>query len=55
MSLKDVLTKKPWIGWLIFFVTLVIVFLIGLFGSSIVERRSEAIQRFQIVKEIPEW
>lgn len=55
MSLKDLLIKKPWIGWIIFFVTLVIVFLIGLFGSSIVERRSEAIQRFQIVREIPEW
>ncbi|GAB6283372.1 MAG: ammonia-forming cytochrome c nitrite reductase [Ignavibacterium sp.] len=55
MSLKDLLIKKPWIGWIIFFVTLVIVFLIGLFGSSIVERRSESIQRFQIVREIPEW
>ena len=35
--------RKPWVNWLLFFTTLVIVFLLGLLASSIVERRAEAV------------
>ncbi len=47
--------RKPWINWLLFFATVVIVFLIGLFAASIIERRSEAQLYFQMVSPIPDW
>ena len=34
--------KKPWLGWIIFLGTIVVVFFLGLLASSIMERRSEA-------------
>ncbi|OGU28518.1 MAG: ammonia-forming cytochrome c nitrite reductase subunit c552 [Ignavibacteria bacterium GWA2_35_9] len=53
--IKDIVAEKPWVGWAIFFATLIIVFFVGLFGSSIIERRTEATLRFQPVEEIAEW
>ncbi len=47
--------RKPWINWLLFFATVIIVFIIGLFAASIVERRSEAQLYFQMVSPIPDW
>ncbi|PRY91327.1 ammonia-forming cytochrome c nitrite reductase [Marinilabilia salmonicolor] len=40
--ISDQIKEKPWLGWLIFFATIVVVFILGLFASSIVERRAEA-------------
>lgn len=54
-KIKDVVSEKPWVGWIIFLATLIIVFFVGLFGASIIERRSEANLNFQLVKEINEW
>lgn len=54
-KIKDVVAEKPWLGWVIFLVTLVVVFLVGLFGASIIERRSEANLNFQFVRELNEW
>ncbi len=34
--------KRPWLPWLLFFVTIVVVFVLGILASSIVERRAEA-------------
>ncbi|MCP4311318.1 MAG: ammonia-forming cytochrome c nitrite reductase [Bacteroidetes bacterium] len=34
--------NKPWLGWILFLLTIVIVFVLGLLASSIIERRSEA-------------
>jgi nitrite reductase (cytochrome c-552) len=42
-SIQDIISQKPWIGWLIFLGTVVVVFLLGLLASSIVERRAEAV------------
>ena len=53
-KVKDIVQEKPWIGWLIFFATLVIVFLVGLFGASIIERRTESNLAVQSVKPIKE-
>jgi nitrite reductase (cytochrome c-552) len=50
--IKDVIIEKPWVGWVLFLLTLVIVFLVGLFGASIVERRSETQYMFQASKPI---
>lgn len=41
-SLKTTIEKRPIIGWLLFFATLFVVFLLGLLASSIMERRAEA-------------
>jgi len=54
-KLQNLIVEKPWVAWALFGVTLIIVFLVGLFGTSIVERRSETIQRFQIVTPIAEY
>ena len=52
MSDKKGFTKKH---WLLFIATVVVVFLIGLFASSIIERRSESNYALQMIKEIPEY
>lgn len=54
-SIREITEKKPWLNWVIFLLTVVIVFLIGLFAASIVERRSEAQLYFQMVSPIPDW
>lgn len=41
-SLNDFVSKKPWFGWLLFIVTIVVVFLLGIFAASIIQRRTEA-------------
>lgn len=43
MNNKLKITKmRPWLAWVLFFATIVVVFLLGLLASSIVERRIEA-------------
>jgi nitrite reductase (cytochrome c-552) len=41
-SISDQISKRPWVGWVLFFVTLGIVFVLGLLAASIIERRTEA-------------
>ena len=41
-SLNETIRHKPWLGWLIFAATVVVVFILGLLASSIIERRTEA-------------
>ena len=41
MNTKRERKLKPWLGWLIFFVTLGAVFLLGMLAASITERRAE--------------
>jgi nitrite reductase (cytochrome c-552) len=41
--LNDIIRQKPWLGWIIFFITIAVVFLLGLLASSIMERRTEAL------------
>ena len=41
-SLTDTIRQKPWLGWAIFIVTALVVFILGLLASSIIERRTEA-------------
>lgn len=35
--------RRPWLAWILFFATIVVVFLLGLLASSIIERRAEAV------------
>jgi len=44
MSKYQIITeKRPWLAWLLFAVTIAIVFALGLLASSIIERRMEAV------------
>lgn len=45
-SFSNQIKQKPWLGWLLFLITMVAVFFLGLLGSSIMERRSEAAYAF---------
>lgn len=40
---SEIIREKPWLGWVFFITTAVVVFLLGMLASSIVERRAEAI------------
>lgn len=48
-------TRKPWVNWLLFIATVVVVFFIGLLASSIIERRQETVSRIQFIKPIKDW
>lgn len=52
--IQKIIQEKPYLGWVIFIATVVVVFLIGLFASSIIERRSESAS-LQMVKPIADW
>ena len=54
-TIRERILTTPWLGWALFAATLTIVFLIGLFGASIMERRAEEVQLFQVVKPIAQW
>jgi nitrite reductase (cytochrome c-552) len=41
--LSEQIKNKPWLGWSLFIVTVVLVFLLGLLASSVIERRAEAV------------
>jgi len=51
----DLVQEKPIYGWLLFLSTVVIVFLVGLFGATIIERRSEARLSYQLIKPLKDW
>jgi nitrite reductase (cytochrome c-552) len=42
-SIRELVKEKTWFAWLLFIVTIVVVFFLGLLASSIVERRAEAV------------
>ena len=41
-TIREIIKEKPWTGWLLFLITMAVVFFLGLLASSIVERRAEA-------------
>ncbi len=41
-SLTEKIKEKPYLGWLLFFSTVLFVFLLGMLASSVIERRAEA-------------
>ena len=54
-TLNETIRKKPWLGWLLFVVTVVGVFLLGLLASSIIERRTEAEFAYVPVVKYEQW
>lgn len=47
--------RKPWVNWVIFSITVVIVFFLGLLASSITERRAESERLLKPKVELTEW
>ncbi|HMV25775.1 MAG TPA: ammonia-forming cytochrome c nitrite reductase [bacterium] len=47
--------EKPWVGWLLFCATVGVVFLVGMFANTVMERRGEEKTLFQMVKPIADW
>jgi nitrite reductase (cytochrome c-552) len=54
-TIREISEKKPWVNWVLFFATVIIVFILGLFVASIVERRTEAQLYFQMIHPIAEF
>lgn len=54
-KISDTIKEKPYFGWLLYFITIVVVFLIGLFASSILERKSESKFTYENLKPINEF
>ncbi len=53
--LRETISNKPYIGWILFSLTLVVVFLLGLLASSIIERRTEAVFAYKPQVDYPDW
>ena len=54
-TIQDLLREKPWLGWIIFTATVLIVFLLGMLASSIMERRAEAVFAYTPRVTFPEF
>ncbi|HER10061.1 MAG TPA: ammonia-forming cytochrome c nitrite reductase [Bacteroides sp.] len=54
-TIREKVEKKPWLGWLLFAVTVIVVFLLGLLASSIIERRAEALFAYTPRVELSEF
>jgi nitrite reductase (cytochrome c-552) len=55
MNIAELVAKKPWVAWALFLATIVVVFLVGLFGASIIERRGEAVVAGVPIRPLPEF
>jgi nitrite reductase (cytochrome c-552) len=54
-SINQQLKQKPWLAWILFLVTVVVVFMLGLLASSVMERRAEAVFAYTPQVELSEW
>lgn len=41
-TISEITEKRPWFAWVLFLLTIIVVFLLGLLASSIIQRRMEA-------------
>ena len=47
--------RKPFLNWVLFLVTIAIVFFLGLLASSLMERRTEAVFAYTPKTELSDW
>ncbi len=47
--------RKPWVNWLLFIATMVVVFVLGLLASSITQRKAEAEHILKPVVKLTDW
>ncbi len=55
ISIREMIRQNPWFGWVLFFFTMLAVFVIGLLASSVMERRAEAEFAYAPETDIAEW
>ena len=55
MNLKRRIIKRPWLGWVLFLSTVLIIFIMAVFASSIMERRVEASVAFTPKIQYETW
>ena len=55
MNIAELAAKKPWFAWFLFIFTVALVFGVGLFAASIIERRSEAVATGVPIRPLPEF
>jgi nitrite reductase (cytochrome c-552) len=55
MNIAELIQRKPWVAWGLFLATAVVVFLIGLFGASIIERRTEGVVAGVPIQPLPQF
>jgi nitrite reductase (cytochrome c-552) len=55
MNISETVRRKPWVGWALFGGTILVVFLVGLFGASIIERRTEGVAAGVPLRPLPEF
>ncbi|RXM44125.1 ammonia-forming cytochrome c nitrite reductase subunit c552 [Flavobacterium sp. YO12] len=53
--LKEIIKNKPWLGWVMFGVTMLIVFMLGLLVNSVMERRTEALFVNKVLTPVGEF
>lgn len=54
-SINQQVKRRPWLGWVLFLATMLVVFLLGLLASSIMERRIEAVFAYTPQVELSAW
>ncbi len=54
-SIRQLTQERPWFAWMLFFTTMLVVFLLGLLASSIMERRAEAVYAYKPKVEISDF
>lgn len=54
-TIKELVTEKPWFGWLLFLFSAALVFFLGILASSVVERRSEAKYAYKQPTNLGQW
>ena len=55
MKTRNQTKRKAWVNWLLFFITIGLVFVLGLLASSITERRAEAVFAYKPKVEINQF
>ena len=48
-------TRKPWVNWVLFFSTILVVFLLGLLASSITTRKAEREYVYKPKVKVSDW
>jgi len=52
--LKELINERPWTGWLLYLITVIVVFALGMLASSVMERRAEAVFAYTPAVTFPE-
>jgi nitrite reductase (cytochrome c-552) len=55
MNIAELTAKRPAFAWFLFLATVIVVFVVGLLGASIIERRSEAVTAGVPIRPLPEF